>query len=912
MRAENRSLLWRWCAIALMLLSLSACGSKSSSSSADSSVNQNGDQVTGDQTVPDTTSADQDVSVLPDSTSEDGTADTTTDVSGEDQSGDDQSTNDTGDDTNVDDTSADDAADDTTGDDAASDSIDATPIPDPDPVPGTKVIWDPTAAITTAANNAGFFDLPFPEMLRVKPDGTINTVGFPNPLASDDVDCADLIPDNNETATVKLITGLLTPKAFRDYLVAMNNVHSKGFGTNTAVYFRFDAEMDTRDVTPADTLALATTHVFLMNVDPTSKRRGELTPLIVNAMPSSKYMPPNVVALLPFAGFPLEPGKLYAAVIKRSLGDKAKNALGMPVAFERLKQNRMDTDQEKTYTEVFTYLETQSVARDTIAAMAVFRTQNPLEALAKVAPKIEALTEPEKIAAVQFDEVSPLQHNMYYILEGTYNAIIYQRMGPPYLPKQLNVSIAQDPVTKQYEIKNYQLVLSPTDTNGEILADLDPPTAPTPSTDCPWDADPDGPCGKPHLLRIPFVLTIPKSIVDAGAFDKMPVVLYAHGTGGSRNGILGDKENDEAFALAKKGYAVFSIDQVMHHDRANVGDCTAGPGNEKFENCNVLPSSVHGLLNNAWLFITKAEDRQAIIDQIQPLVTQLKDTASAGTFFFNPLNAHAGKGNVIQSAIDYIWIATFMRTLSLTNVQIPGVQEAKTLTFDPNRIEYMGHSQGGLFAPMLAYSTYIRGLYLSAAGGHLISSLLTKVKPLSVKALIEYALCEAGPTTSHPMLQMFQTFMEGGDSVNYARYMSFEPVTNAKIVFANEGMDDNYAPVPTTEAVSTAGVWRQIGPAWLSNYTDNVMTELTTVTEGQMLLSILHPGFDHDLLFDGDYKFGVGPKERLGAFKQYDGDEQNGCSDDHFTSYCVPRNLADWTGFFEGLHENTPSVSSGK
>src|SRR5262249_11973269 len=133
---------------------------------------------------------------------------------------------------------------------------------------------------------------------------------------------------------------------------------------------------------PAETMS-ARSPLFLVDVDRESPERGTFRPLQFRVFEGGlKFVPPNTLAAKPVPGFVLRPGTLYAAVVRRDLGDAAGNELGTPRELEIIKQTRArkDSAEERLralHAPAFEALDALGVARADVAAIAVFRTQVP-------------------------------------------------------------------------------------------------------------------------------------------------------------------------------------------------------------------------------------------------------------------------------------------------------------------------------------------------------------------------------------------------------------------------------------------------------------------------------------------------------------------------------------------------------
>ena len=257
-----------------------------------------------------------------------------------------------------------------------------------------------------------------------------------------------------------------------------------------------------------------------------------------------------------------------------------------------------------------------------------------------------------------------------------------------------------------------------------------------------------------------FSLTVPDSpdcpMPDAG----YPIVLYAHGTGGNYRSHL-----SFADTLAEQCLASMGVDQIFHGAR---------PG---------------------------------------------ADQASTEILFFNFQNIIAARTNGRQSAIDEVQRA---RLFTERHARIPAAvsHTGEEIRFDPERVLFMGHSQGGLNGPLyLAIDDSARGGVLSGSGSVIIITLLAKTEPApSIADLVPTIFLSlvtpeerAELDLFHPAMMLAQTVVDAIDPINYARLTIGEPRPGylPKSVLMTEGIapdgsGDNFTPPKGTEAQAVA------------------------------------------------------------------------------------------------------------
>lgn len=236
-------------------------------------------------------------------------------------------------------------------------------------------------------------------------------------------------------------------------------------------------------------------------------------------------------------------------------------------------------------------------------------------------------------------------------------------------------------------------------------------------------------------VTVRFAASVPATAAPVGGW---PVVIYAHGTGGSE---LSHIQNGTAGLLSSIA-AMIGIEQVGHGSRR--GDSTVDP---------------------------------------EFLV-------------FNVQNPRGTRGNQLQALVDQVALSTAVDELSTA---IAASLSVSGTLFDSSRIAWLGHSQGGnavaLAAPSVPTTTVS---VLSGTGGVLLETLNGKTEPYDAKSLLRAALLDPtlNDTFFHPVLDLLQGYYEEGDPSNYApRFARELPDTfEAKHVLHLIGVGDTFTP----------------------------------------------------------------------------------------------------------------------
>lgn len=246
-------------------------------------------------------------------------------------------------------------------------------------------------------------------------------------------------------------------------------------------------------------------------------------------------------------------------------------------------------------------------------------------------------------------------------------------------------------------------------------------------------------------------LTVPKG-VDMPA-SGWPVALYAHGTGGTFRSHVSEglaasisrvEESGEALGVAVLGY-----DQVMHGDRRH-------------------------------------------------------SELSPDTLVYNFANPRAARGNLLQAAADNLALA---RALPGVVVPAEASPTGAEIRFDPARVTFIGHSQGGTSGPLaMPWAREVSLAVYSGAGGSLVLSLLGKSSPVPILAGVKLALQDPAVGATHPVLSLAQMYFDAVDPLNYAalQFAFPEEGTTGRHVLHTYGLDDTYTPPECIKALAGA------------------------------------------------------------------------------------------------------------
>lgn len=511
-----------------------------------------------------------------------------------------------------------------------------------------------------------------------------------------------------------------------DYVRAAEEL--TGFGTTTVVYFRFSESVDptTLPATADETLSENAT-AFFVDVDPASPERGRRHPAVVVYQDEpTKYWASHTVAIRPVIGRPFAWGRKYAAVITRGVLPKDGDHFERDRDFDAILRGEGGdafAEARAQYEGPLAVVEGSGVPADEILVMTVFTTQDDFRLLEQARDYlVEQLEEPELVGDLTLVNSHSCASAAFDLVEGHYTSPTFQHGTLPY-------SSINDGGAFEFDAEG-----------NPILADT---------------------------FAQRFALSIPRAPMPVGGY---PIVLYAHGTGGSAYSAMCD---GTAGRLAQRGIAVMGIDQLHHAPRVDLSE------------------------------------------------------EATSVAVYNILNPMAFRFNALQAALDVVQQARLLFTPFSIDTEALGLTDAEpVVVFDPEQIHFMGHSQGGQNGPLfLAIDDAAKSGMLSGAGAQFTLALLDKVEPLDIPALVTAALFLPGTDTAdklererispeHPILNLLQTWMDVADPVNYAHrfFRDPRPGFEPKHIFMTEGIDDSYTPPASIEALAIAAGVPLLGP----------------------------------------------------------------------------------------------------
>lgn len=282
------------------------------------------------------------------------------------------------------------------------------------------------------------------------------------------------------------------------------------------------------------------------------------------------------------------------------------------------------------------------------------------------------------------------------------------------------------------------------------------------------DAPAAQPIPAPMDVTIPYIFVLPKGAA------RVPVVIVQHG-------LTGDKESVLLCGIAQRyaawGFATIALDAAWHGER--------GPGGK--------PPTAFDAIRTLFGVWTDGER----------WTTKLRYGRDA--FRQTALDHHALAALVIQMAGGF-------DVLGSAGHGPDGLPDVSPTVF------YNGESMGGIIGGMTAAaSPLIKAAVLNVPGARLSNFIL--LSPLGLYELVARPLIEAsahiGEGDIRRFLALYQTIIERGDPINYARHWWKQPYAGyaAKSVMIQETLDDMLVPNRTTEDLARAGDLPQLVPA---------------------------------------------------------------------------------------------------
>ncbi|MBS2033092.1 MAG: hypothetical protein JST54_34790 [Deltaproteobacteria bacterium] len=520
---------------------------------------------------------------------------------------------------------------------------------------------------------------------------------WPNDLARDDNGFVRLDGIPNPTRNTMIKT-----------YVSQGAGRFDGFSTTGAIYVRFDGDLDASSIPGFD----GGSGVALVDIDTSSPERGRHFPLQASFLSAgSTYWPSHTLAVAPAGGFPLRSHTRYALVLTRALHDADGGSIAPDDDLAAILAGNATTPAQLAAASVITpaldELTNDGFAREDIVDVAVFTTQTIGVPLLAAFAAQDAQPAPQQTELELRPDAGPFD-----LYKGHFGPVpVWQAGTPPY------------------------------GNNGEGDFVLD-----------------GGVPVQQGSVTLAFTLAVPTSAMPANGF---PIVVYAHGSGGSADSFFNE---GLASVFTAQGLAVIGFDQPFAGER-QVG---AGGQLEGFQ-------------------------------------------------FYDFINPVALRGNLWTAALNTEEVARLVASLNVPASLSPS--HGALVTFDVNHVLAMGHSQGTQgMAMWLAIEDQAHVAMLSGAGATPMFALTQNTPDFDDLALLAEVL---GVTPDAPDLQplsplitLARTFTDDASPVSYADAICHAPRAGhaPKSLFMTMGQNDSYVTDPEIGALATGAKLQLVQP----------------------------------------------------------------------------------------------------
>jgi hypothetical protein len=548
------------------------------------------------------------------------------------------------------------------------------------------------------ADEDDFFRLPFPNDARRSSKGVLDLSGFPTPGSA--------------------VLGFDPVQLYVDAITA----NDSAWGAYPTVTFRFSGSVDGG--------TLDQTSIHLSDVTPGLKPGQDDSGNWMSTYSPSKsaYVCDNWLAIERGHGRPLQPNHTYAFWLSTAVKAEDGSAVQRSPNFASLLADSAPTD-PKLATPYANY----KPFRDFIAAAGTSAPKSADEVLTASVITVGAILDPmTELAASVAAQPAPTSHDWIKCAPGITSPCPQAKddraCGAPNAAFDEYQALVSLPIFQKGFPKG-EPYLTPVD-GGDIEL----------SNSAPRE-------------DVCLGLTIPKGKVMPAA--GWPVVIFAHGTGGSFRSHMNDSTAG-VLSLSPTPFAVLGIDQVEHGPRR--GASSESPNN----------------------------------------------------LFFNFSNPKAARGNPLQGAADQLSLLRLASALDLTAAQSGG----DAIKLDPANIAFFGHSQGSTEGSLaMPFADGVKAVVLSGNGASLKFALISKTNPVNIAGALPFVLQDpplANPDAlpeMHPVLSLLQQWIDPADPLNFARAITRNPQAghDPKNVFQTYGLGDTYAPPVTLREYVIAG-----------------------------------------------------------------------------------------------------------
>jgi pimeloyl-ACP methyl ester carboxylesterase len=520
-----------------------------------------------------------------------------------------------------------------------------------------------------------------------------------------------------------------------------------GFSALAPVFFQIAGDLDATSLpsTPADSVR-EDSSVFLVDADSASPTayRGRV-PVQLDWQPTLGQL-----AVRPHDGYPLVSGRRYAAVVTTRVRDAEGIAIGPDPRFVAIRDastrpaDPLEAEAWDHYTPVLASLASNGTPREEVVALAVFTVQ-------------DVATDVRDARTIVWEGDAPVPSLDAVIAAGPeLDALlgVPERAGSGVdVPGGVAHGNLGWVVQGHFESPNF--------------------LSETPSVHGPFERDAEGRLVVKRADSVPFTLAIP-----AGGGENVPLVVFQHGLGGERSDMFA-----LADALAAAGWATLSIDIPFHGMRAPMPEVDRSHRFGSTEG-----SDGFGDLTGMQVYVEYLGvfDDRGELPSFHPLYVRDVLRQSVVDLFGAVRLAREGDWSALRSAGPSAF-AVSDSPIAFVGVSLGGIVGTVFVATEPEvgvaALEVTGGDLSRLVEGSAAFADTFMPLLLPRLG----------VDPFAIEPAVY-------PASFHPELALYQTVLDGGDSMAYASILADRSVD----VLFQMAADDEVVPNRSTEGLARA------------------------------------------------------------------------------------------------------------
>lgn len=528
-----------------------------------------------------------------------------------------------------------------------------------------------------------------------------------------------------------------------------------GFGRSSGALFFTDAEVDPDSLPRTWVQATAAdAGVRIVDIDPTSPHFGARYPAYAKVLPSLKCL-----SVIPVPGVVLPPGIRHAVVVTRQVRTRSGVALVADAELRRiaaLPLVQRVTPVEQLYGSALDQLVARRavVRRQDVAGLAVFTTSQRVFEMPHLRAELYTQPEPQLLLG---EPAVP------------YSVAIFGVATTPTLDEWLGAAPERDEHGRQWPGGDNPGGIAHDEIGAVVSAAFVAPSfldrAPRQFTSRLEITDANA--------KVPVTLILPRQPPPVQGY---PVVIHGHGLSNHRGSMLG-----VANELARAGFAMIGIDDVLHGSRQGIRDVRNNFGGT-YQGPDGIPDGV-GL-------------------PIQ--------------FFGGFVDFVAMRDNFRQTVLDHSSLVRLIRSSRLDLSPLAAAVGGFVPRLDGERIYWSGGSLGGIIGAMTtAVEPHIDAAALQVPGASFIQLITTTSAELAplVGNLAGAVLGLQGSEVLdefHPAATLLAAVTEAGDPIAYAPHIVRNPLlperAPADILVTYAAQDEVLPNIATVALIRALGI----------------------------------------------------------------------------------------------------------